>query len=190
MSLPLLVLALVAGRPDHGYRLHARIAEELGLPDVAEPSHVYAALAALARCGLIRGRTEHASGRRREIYSATAAGRERLAAWLERPGDDRTVLRRPALLKAAVWLYLDERPEPRTLRAERAVRARRIAARPRALLVVQPVLADLLRARERRHLAIELSLLDRLVPPESPDRRDGGAQRRGTSPRPTGSGSR
>ena len=164
MSLAHLVLGLVVRRPDHGYRLHARIGSELGLPDVSEPTHVYAALASLERAGLVRGTAESASGRARRTFEATAAGRERLASWLERPCDDRTLLHRPLLLAAAVWLLLGERPGPRTLRVERAARTRRTD--PRAASAHAP-LGELLCRRARRHLEIELWLLDALASPTS-----------------------
>lgn len=189
MSLAHLVLGLVVRRPDHGYRLHARIGAELGLPELAEPTHVYAALAALERAGLVEGWEERASGRMRRTFAATDAGRARLATWLGRPCDDRSPLRRPLLLRAAVWLHLGERPEPRTLGAERAARLRRIGART---CPAQAVLANLLRVRERRHLEVELWLLDRLASSEAAETptpaRAVAAVR--PSSRPTGSGSR
>lgn len=159
MSLARVLLALLAREPDHGYRLRARVAADLGLPAVAEPSHVYAALGALERAGLIR-HDGAAKERGKRAYAITAAGREHLASWLDRALADRSLLRRPLLLKAAVWLHLGERPGTRLLRGERAARRRLLAARPNA---PPGSFADLLRERTRRHLEIELWLLDVLA---------------------------
>jgi len=191
MSLARVLLALLVRRAGHGYRLRARVPVELGLPPVEEPSHVYAALAALERAGLVRCDGETAE-RGKRSYAATAAGCAHVEAWLDRPLADRSLLRRPLLLKAAVWLHLGAWPSARVLRAERTARLRRLAAR----LEPPPVpLADVLRERTRRHLEIELWLLDRLAS-ERPVSA-GGVRRgpqperdRGTSSRPPGSASR
>lgn len=180
VSLANVLLALLARRPDHGYRLRARIAGELGLPSPREPSHVYAALAELERAGLVERRDEIEARRGCRQLAATSAGRAHLAAWLARRVDDGALLRRPLLMKVAVWSFLGERPGRRALRAERAACERRLGdpgSEPRG------VLGALLRDRARRHLEVERWLLDRLAEPEG----DADAT---PSSRPTGSASR
>jgi DNA-binding PadR family transcriptional regulator len=161
MSLAHVVLSLLVRKSGHGYGLHARIGAELGLAPPPESSHVYGALAALERAGLVEGRVERPSARLRRTFAVTAAGHERLRSWIDRPGDDRALLRRPLLVKAAVWLHLRQRPLSRTLRAERAQRTRQIAAHR---VPARSPLEALLRSRARRHLEVELWLLDRLAP--------------------------
>jgi len=180
VSLANVLLALLVRRPDHGYRLRARVVGELGLPAVREASHVYAALAELERAGRVERRDATPANRGSRQLAATSAGRAHLASWLARRAADATLLRRPLLLKVAVWTFLDERPSRRTLRAERAACERRVgdpAAEPRGLL------AGLLRDRALRHLEVERWLLDRLASPE-------GDATATASSRPTGSASR
>ncbi len=178
VSLANVLLALLIRGPDHGYRLRARIARELGLPAVREASHVYAALAELERAGLVE-RSEGAVDRRgsRKVV-ATSAGRAHLSICLACRLDDGRLLRRPLLLKAAVWSFLGERPSRRMLRAERTACERRLGDLP----APRGALAGLLRERALRHLEVERWLLDRLASPE------GAAD--APSSRPTGSASR
>jgi len=177
MPLEDLVLGLLAQGPAHGYRLRARLEAELGAQRPLETSHVYAALARLEDHGLAVGRVElDGQGRTRRVFNLTAAGRARHRALLDRPGACWTLLRRPLLLKTALLAVLGEHLGRRSLQAERALRERLL----RGLLASPPAteVARLLRDRERRHLEVELWLLDALGRPPAP------------TTRPPGSGSR
>jgi DNA-binding PadR family transcriptional regulator len=76
--LDLLLLAVVAEAPAHGYR----IIEELkrrsgGAFDLAEGT-VYPALHRLEQIGLLTSSWSHAGGRRRRVYRVTGRGRRQL----------------------------------------------------------------------------------------------------------------
>ena len=82
------------------YELKARVAESVGAFWPIPHAQLYRDAPHLAQLGLLHETAEE-DGRRRRMYAITAAGRERLAAWL---GDDHatdTQIRDPALLKLA-----------------------------------------------------------------------------------------
>jgi len=73
-----MVLAVLAGRPGHGYDVVRRLgAASDGVFDLAEGT-VYPALHRLERTGLLTSRWETVEGRRRRVYQLTSAGRARL----------------------------------------------------------------------------------------------------------------
>ena len=76
---PVLILHLLAARPDHGYGLLGRIeALCVGLLAV-NTNTVYPLLRRLEERGFIAGEWEHPTKRSRRFYRITPAGRERLA---------------------------------------------------------------------------------------------------------------
>jgi PadR family transcriptional regulator, regulatory protein PadR len=78
-NLDALVLAALVDSPTHGYHVIVRIRDRsTGAFDLAEGT-VYPALHRLEAGGHLRSRWEEVEGRRRKIYSITAAGRRRLA---------------------------------------------------------------------------------------------------------------
>jgi len=84
-QLDLLVLALLARRPAHGYAvLEALRVKSGGLFDLPEGS-VYPALYRLEQAGFLGSETRVVAGRTRRTYAITAPGRaalrERQAAW-------------------------------------------------------------------------------------------------------------
>jgi DNA-binding PadR family transcriptional regulator len=84
-QLDLLVLALLARRPAHGYAvLEALRVKSGGLFDLPEGS-LYPALYRLEQAGFLGSETRVVGGRTRRRYAITAAGRaalrERQAAW-------------------------------------------------------------------------------------------------------------
>jgi DNA-binding PadR family transcriptional regulator len=78
------ILALLAKEPVHGYELRARLAQALGpLAEVVSSGQVYVTLGRLERAGLVSAAQGAAEpGADRKVYEVTAAGRERLAAWV------------------------------------------------------------------------------------------------------------
>jgi DNA-binding PadR family transcriptional regulator len=74
-ELPLVVLALLDGRPMHGYELMAELSRLFGPRYRPSPGSVYPALEALEAEGLLDGETNAG----RTTYRATATGREALA---------------------------------------------------------------------------------------------------------------
>jgi DNA-binding PadR family transcriptional regulator len=79
------LLALLAQSGAHGYELRARLALALGpLADALREGHVYVTLGRLEKSGLVHSlRFGQADGRDRRVYELTAAGRDRVVAWLE-----------------------------------------------------------------------------------------------------------
>jgi DNA-binding PadR family transcriptional regulator len=74
-----LLLAVLVDEPGHGYalsqRLEARSGGELTVPE----GSLYPALQRLERLGLVTSSWASAGGRRRRVYSLSAAGRRRAA---------------------------------------------------------------------------------------------------------------
>lgn len=77
--LDLLLLATVAARPGHGYEILAELRRRSqGAFELAEGT-VYPALHRLEEAHLLASRWFEVAGRRRRVYSLTAAGRRALA---------------------------------------------------------------------------------------------------------------
>ena len=77
--LPVLVLHLLAGGPEHGFGLMQRIDEVCSGLLAANTNTIYPLLRRLEERGFIDGVWDHPTKRARRIYSITPAGRERLA---------------------------------------------------------------------------------------------------------------
>ncbi|WP_242891175.1 PadR family transcriptional regulator [Actinomadura litoris] len=79
------VLALLAKEASHGYDLRKRLVWALGpLGESLNAGQVYVTLARLERAGLVVQEREDAAmrGPRRKVYGLTAAGQQRVAAWM------------------------------------------------------------------------------------------------------------
>src|ERR1700689_2776479 len=79
------VLAMLAKEPSHGYQLRARLRHALGpLGEAMNDGQVYVTLTRLEKAGLVTG--EQAAGLPdrpdRKMYALTAAGQQKVAAWL------------------------------------------------------------------------------------------------------------
>jgi DNA-binding PadR family transcriptional regulator len=77
--LDLLLLALVAPRPAHGYAIIGALREESGGAFDLPEGTVYPALHRLERGGLLESYWSEADGRRRRVYEISTLGREALA---------------------------------------------------------------------------------------------------------------
>jgi DNA-binding PadR family transcriptional regulator len=79
------LLALLAGEASYGYQLRARLQLALGpLADSLNAGHVYVTLGRLEKTGLLSSeRLEQSDRPDRKVYGLTAAGRDRLAEWLQ-----------------------------------------------------------------------------------------------------------
>src|SRR5215813_2528306 len=70
------VLAMLAKEPSHGYQLRARLQEALGpAGDAMNAGQIYVTLGRLEKAGL-------ADRPDRKIHGLTAAGHQRVAAWI------------------------------------------------------------------------------------------------------------
>lgn len=78
------VLALLAKGPSHGYELRHRLQGALGpLGSAFNAGQVYVTLTRLERAGLVASRHVGQADRAdRRVYELTAAGHDRVAAWL------------------------------------------------------------------------------------------------------------
>ncbi|WP_225847649.1 PadR family transcriptional regulator [Streptomyces sp. HPF1205] len=79
------VLALLVKEPSHGYDLRRRLAAALGpLGEALNAGQVYVTLARLEKAGLVvlERVEEPVRGPQRKVYALTAAGQERVAAWM------------------------------------------------------------------------------------------------------------
>jgi PadR family transcriptional regulator len=82
-NLDMLLLAVVADEPAHGYSIIARVRERSGgVFDLKEGS-VYPALHQLESRGLLRSSWSAADGRRRRVYELTRRGRTALREQVE-----------------------------------------------------------------------------------------------------------
>ncbi|MDG4822961.1 PadR family transcriptional regulator [Asanoa sp. WMMD1127] len=79
------VLAMLAKEPAHGYDLRARLRVALGpLGDAMNAGQIYVTLGRLTKAGLVTSRRSDGLPDRpdRWVYTLTAAGQQRVAAWL------------------------------------------------------------------------------------------------------------
>ena len=77
------VLALLAKGPSYGYELGQRLQSALGPGSGLNAGQVYVTLGRLERGGLVATRqVSHAARPDRKMYELTAAGHDRVAAWL------------------------------------------------------------------------------------------------------------
>jgi DNA-binding PadR family transcriptional regulator len=87
------VLALLVKEPSHGYDLRGRLAAALGpLGGTLNAGQIYVTLTRLEKAGLVVQERTAAPvrGPRRKVYAPTAAGHERVAAWLAESSGPRT----------------------------------------------------------------------------------------------------
>ena len=79
------LLALLAREAAHGYQLQAQLQLALGpLADALNGGHVYVTLGRLEKAGLVvADQVRGAERPNRKVYELTAAGRDRVRAWLE-----------------------------------------------------------------------------------------------------------
>jgi DNA-binding PadR family transcriptional regulator len=81
------VLALLAKEPSHGYELRARLQVALGpLGEAMNAGQIYVTLGRLEKAGLVTCELEAGQGPDRKVYAVTAAGQQRVAAWLAEVG--------------------------------------------------------------------------------------------------------
>jgi DNA-binding PadR family transcriptional regulator len=79
------VLAMLAKEPSHGYQLRARLQQALGpAGDAMNAGQIYVTLSRLERAGLVT--CERSAGLPdrpdRKVHALTAAGQQRVAAWI------------------------------------------------------------------------------------------------------------
>ena len=81
------VLAMLAKEPTHGYELRARLRDALGpVGEAMNAGQIYVTLGRLEKAGLVTCELEAGQGPDRKVYAVTAAGQQRVAAWLAEVG--------------------------------------------------------------------------------------------------------
>jgi DNA-binding PadR family transcriptional regulator len=81
------VLAMLAKEPTHGYELRARLRDALGpVGEGMNAGQIYVTLGRLEKAGLVTCELEAGQGPDRKVYAVTAAGQQRVAAWLAEVG--------------------------------------------------------------------------------------------------------
>jgi DNA-binding PadR family transcriptional regulator len=145
------VLACLVERPRHGYDIAAELAPdaELGIVWRVSRQLVYRALDRLAALGLAQPQRSEPGdgGPPRQVYGATAEGRERVLAWVAEPVDHLRDVRGALLLKLVVARRLAVDPAPLV-----AVQQARFAG-PLAALAERPPAGDAV-ALWRHHSAV------------------------------------
>jgi PadR family transcriptional regulator, regulatory protein AphA len=127
------VLGLVRDGATTSYDMKQRVAKSVGHFWTFPHSQLYAEPPQLVELGLLAERQEE-SGRRRRVYTLTAAGRRALDEWLREPTADQTQIRDTGLLK----LFFGDGMTP----DEIAALAREQEQAHRALLAVYEAIAD------------------------------------------------
>ena len=162
----LVVLALLAERPAHGFAVARLTAPggELGrIWSIPRPV-VYRSLGRLADAGLIvPASVETGRGPQRTLYTATAQGRQTVTRWLSRPVQHVRDVRSHLLLKLALLDRASQDPEP-LLRQQRTVLEPIAAAIQAEQPGPQPFDATLL-AWRRATAAATLQFLDDIAGP-------------------------
>ncbi|MGH2844641.1 MAG: PadR family transcriptional regulator [Thermoleophilaceae bacterium] len=79
------ILGMLARRLMSGYDIKAAVDRSTRFFWAASYGQIYPELRRLAEAGLVEGDAVDAGGRRRTLYSLTAAGRDALAEWLAEP---------------------------------------------------------------------------------------------------------
>lgn len=89
------LLLFLAERENHGYELVRQLSSELPTEMVPDPGVVYRMLRRLEQEGAVASRLQSGEGGpARKVYSLTAAGRSRLAAWQETARERMAVIKR------------------------------------------------------------------------------------------------
>ena len=81
------ILAMLAKEPSHGYELRTRLRNALGpVGEAMNSGQIYVTLGRLEKAGLVACELEAGQGPDRKVYAVTAAGQQRVAAWLAEVG--------------------------------------------------------------------------------------------------------
>lgn len=120
MDSALALLGLLSHEPSYGYDLKQSYDRFFGLKKPLAFGQVYSTLSRLARDGLVTVVDEEsAAGPDRKRYDVTAAGRERLAAWMFTADAPTALLQANLFAKTVVALLVDQDAE-RLLDIQRA----------------------------------------------------------------------
>ena len=81
------MLAMLAKEPSHGYELRSLLREALGpVGEAMNAGQIYVTLGRLEKAGLVTCELEAGQGPDRKVYAVTAAGQQRVSAWLTEVG--------------------------------------------------------------------------------------------------------
>jgi PadR family transcriptional regulator, regulatory protein AphA len=92
------ILGMLGRGPRTGYEIKAAVDHSTRFFWAASYGQIYPQLKQLAEAGLVKGQSDPRGGRKRTVYTLTAAGRKELRRWLQQP-PEAFELRDEALLK-------------------------------------------------------------------------------------------
>jgi PadR family transcriptional regulator AphA len=115
------ILGMLRTTPKSGYEIKALVDKSTRFFWAASYGQIYPELSRLAKAGLIEGTDAPRDGRRRTVYTITAAGRKELRAWLREPPNVYE-MRDEGLLKLFFAGALPPQEAVNTLRAMREQR--------------------------------------------------------------------
>ena len=158
-----LLLALLAKEPAHGYELKQALEQVFG-PAYPSPNigQIYVTLGRLEKDGLVRGEDVAQVGRPdKRVYALTAAGREAVAVWVDKPSEGPRV-RDDFFVKLALAPMTGEADRMTLINRQRRhlLNQMRSLAEPAAAVRDNPI-AGLLIEGARMHLQTDLDWLER-----------------------------
>lgn len=131
------ILGMVSKEARSGYEIKAVVDNTTRFFWAASYGQIYPELKRLAEAGLVTGADAPTGGRRRTVYSITAAGEEALKDWLRRPPET-FEMREEGLLKL---FFADMLPREEAVPILREMRAHRLAAAAQ-LHAMEPAAAE------------------------------------------------
>jgi len=175
-----LVLGWISHSPATPYDLKRKVAQSVGNFWAFPHSQLYAEPARLSELGLLEEEQEQ-QGRRRHIYSITAAGRQALEDWLREPTSEAPQIRDVALLKLFFSGSLDSESIVALAHAQERSHREKLAAYE-GLEREIPEHAAFARATLRMGFAVESAFIEfwsgiAANPPVEPDRPPPSARR-------------
>lgn len=121
------ILGFIGKQPRSGYEIKAQVDNSTRFFWAASYGQIYPELKRLAKAGLVLGADTPTGGRKRTVYSITAAGEEELRSWLRQPPQT-FEMRDEGLLKL---FFADALPREEALATLREMRSQRLAVNQR-----------------------------------------------------------
>jgi PadR family transcriptional regulator, regulatory protein AphA len=131
------ILGMVRSEPRSGYEIKALVDNTTRFFWAASYGQIYPELKRLSEAGLVAGVDAPTGGRRRTVYTITAAGGEELKAWLRRRPETYE-MRDEGLLKL---FFADALPPEEAVEILRAMRAHRLSVAEQ-LHAMEPMAAE------------------------------------------------
>jgi PadR family transcriptional regulator AphA len=131
------ILGMLRKGPRTGYEIKAAVDQSTRFFWAASYGQIYPELKQLAEAGLVKGVPSPQGGRKRTVYTLTAAGRKELRRWLERPPET-FELRDEGLLK----LFFSGASTPESAAAALAAKRQYHEEKLEQLEAIEPLARD------------------------------------------------